>query len=79
MGCQAGFYFLFDSRHLSGREAVELVKRVFRQASTFDGPMPGKSERECGNCRNLDWETRRKVCAWCADLIADWAEEKLAY
>jgi S-ribosylhomocysteine lyase len=41
--------------------------------------MPGKSERECGNYRNLDVETGRKICAWYADLIADWTAEKLAY
>lgn len=76
MGCQTGFYFLFDSRYLSDGEAVELVKHVFWQAGVFDGPMPGKSERECGNYRSLDMETGRKICAWYADLIADWTEEK---
>lgn len=35
MGCQTGFYFLFDSRHLSDGEAVELVKRIFRQRRRF--------------------------------------------
>lgn len=79
MGCQTGFYFLFDSHRLSDAEAVELVKHVFRQAGTFNGTMPGKSEKECGNYRNLDLETGQNVCAWYADLIADWTEEKLAY
>ena len=79
MGCQTGFYFLFDSRRLTDAQAVELVKQVFRQAGSFDGEMPGKSERECGNYRNLDVETGRKICAWYADLIADWTAEKLAY
>ena len=29
MGCQTGFYFLFDSRKLTDTEAVDLVKEVF--------------------------------------------------
>lgn len=79
MGCQTGFYFLFDSRLLSDGDAVALVQRVFSQAAAFDGPMPGKSERECGNYVNLDAEAGRQVCAWYAQLIAEWTAEKLAY
>ncbi|MCI8399871.1 MAG: S-ribosylhomocysteine lyase [Oscillibacter sp.] len=79
MGCQTGFYFLFDSRRLSNMEAIELLKRVFAAAGTFTGEMPGKSVEECGNYVNLDVETGRTICQWYADLIADWDVEKLRY
>lgn len=79
MGCQTGFYFLFDNRLLSCEGAVELLKEVFRAAAAFDGPMPGKSPVECGNYVNLDVETGRAVCKFYADLIQDWTVEKLAY
>ena len=79
MGCQTGFYFLFDSRRLSNMEAIELLKRVFAAAGTFTGEMPGKSAEECGNYVNLDVETGRTICQWYADLIADWDVEKLRY
>lgn len=79
MGCQTGFYFLFDSRRLSDAGAVELLKAVFARAAAYDGPMFGKSERECGNYINLDVQTGRRVCAWYAELIRDWTAEKLAY
>ncbi len=79
MGCQTGFYFLFDNRLLSCEGAVELLKEVFRAAAAFDGPMPGKSPAECGNYVNLDVETGRAVCKFYADLIQDWTVEKLAY
>ena len=79
MGCQTGFYFLYDNRLLSDAGAVALLQRIFTQAAAYDGAMPGKSVQECGNCRNLDVETGRKICAWYADLIADWTAEKLAY
>ena len=56
MGCQTGFYLLFDSRQLSDAEAVELVKETFAAGAVFEGPMPGKSAAECGNYINLDVE-----------------------
>ena len=79
MGCQTGFYFLFDENTLSCAEAVELLKDVFSKAADFDGPMPGMSEIECGNYRNLDISLAKSCCAFYAGVIADWTEEKLAY
>ena len=79
MGCQTGFYFLFDSRRLSLAGAIALLQQVFRQAAEFSGPMPGKSPVECGNYINLDLETGKAVCRWYADLLDGWTEEQLAY
>ena len=79
MGCQTGFYFLFDGSLLSLEGAVELLKEVFAAAGEFQGEMPGKSARECGNYINLDVETGRAVCGFYGDLIADWTAERLSY
>lgn len=79
MGCQTGFYFLFDGRQLSDAAAVELVKETFAAAAAFDGPMPGKSAAECGNYVNLDVELARNQCGFYSGLIRDWTAEKLAY
>lgn len=79
MGCQTGFYFLFDGRRLSLEGAVELLKQVFAAAAEFEGGMPGKSPAECGNYVNLDVETGKAACRFYAGLIADWTVEKLAY
>ena len=79
MGCQTGFYFLFDNRLLSCEGAIDLLKEVFAAAADFDGEMPGKSPAECGNYINLDVEAGRRVCRFYADLIRDWTVEKLAY
>lgn len=79
MGCQTGFYFLFDNRLLSCEGAIELLKEVFAAAADFTGEMPGKSPAECGNYVNLDVETGRAVCRFYAELIRDWTVEKLAY
>ncbi len=79
MGCQTGFYFLFDGGKLTNAQAIALVQAVFARAAEYAGPMPGCSAAECGNYRNLSVEEGRACCAWYRDLIASWTEEKLAY
>ena len=79
MGCQTGFYLLFDSSRLSDGEAVELVKETFAAGAAFDGPMPGKSPIECGNYINLDVGLAKAQCACFCDVIRDWTPDRLAY
>lgn len=79
MGCQTGFYFLFDESRLSCAGAVELLKEAFAAGAAWTDEMPGKSAVECGNYRNLDVALARTQCAFYADLIRDWSEEQLAY
>lgn len=79
MGCQTGFYFLFDNEQLIVEDAIDLLKDVFAKAAVYDGEMPGKSAKECGNYVNLDVALARECCRFYADLIADWTVEKLAY
>ena len=79
MGCQTGFYFLFDSRRLTDQQAVELVQTVFAQGAAYRGEMPGKSAAECGNYVNLDVTLANAQCAYYSDVIRDWTADKLAY
>ena len=79
MGCQTGFYLFFDSRRLSDSGAIQLVKDVFAAGAAYDGPMPGKSEAECGNYRNLDVTLANVQCVFYRDLIQNWTEADLRY
>ena len=79
MGCQTGFYFLFDGAQLTDAQAIALLQSVFAAAAVYDGPMPGGSAKECGNYINLDTALARQQCAYYADVIAHWTVEKLAY
>ena len=79
MGCQTGFYLLYDSGRLSDEDAVALVKETFAQGADFAGEMPGKSPVECGNYINLDVSLARAQCAFYRDIIRDWTVDKLAY
>lgn len=79
MGCQTGFYFLFDGAQLTDGEAIRLLQQVFAAGASYEGEMPGCSAAECGNYRNLDVALARGCCRYYAEVIADWAEKKLAY
>ena len=79
MGCQTGFYFLFDGDKLTNGQALALLHAAFAPAAVYDGPMPGCSAAECGNYRNLSVEEGRACCAWYSRLIDRWTEEKLTY
>jgi len=52
MGCQTGFYLIV--RGLDPETVKKEVFRVLQEILRYDGPMPGGSEKECGNYRNLD-------------------------
>ena len=79
MGCQTGFYFLFDGDKLTDERAINLLKSAFAMGAAWGGPMPGKSAPECGNYINLDTALARKECAFYLDVIRDWTVEKLVY
>ena len=79
MGCQTGFYFLFDGDKLTNGQAIALLQAVFARAAVYDGPMPGCSAAERGNYRHLSVEEGRACCAWYSRLIDRWTEEKLTY
>ena len=52
MGCRTGFYLL--TRGLTPAEALELTVESFRFMAGFEGAVPGASEVECGNYRDMD-------------------------
>ena len=79
MGCQTGFYFLFDGGQLSHADAIDLLKDVFAKGAAFEGEMPGKSAVECGNYRNLDVDLAKAQCGYYTEVIQTWNEEKLTY
>lgn len=79
MGCQTGFYFLFDSVRLSDAQAIDLLRQAFAQGAVWSDPMPGKSSRECGNYRNLDTALTRDCCAFYANVIRNWDVGQLVY
>ena len=51
MGCQTGFYLLI--KDADDEEVLDVIKDVLKSIINYDGKMPGQSEIECGNYKNL--------------------------
>lgn len=77
MGCRTGFYFLV--RGLPPAEAIELARSSMAFIAGYSGPIPGATEKECGNYREQDPEGARQWAAKMADVLKDWTEEQLKY
>lgn len=77
MGCQTGFYLLI--RNADHKEVLAEVKRVLKGIAEYDGEMPGFSEIECGNYRNLDVNVAKAEAARYLEKIADETENDLDY
>lgn len=60
MGCQTGFYMILNGK-FSSCEVLPAVKEMFKYISTFEGDIPGASEKECGNCYSHDLSGARKI------------------
>ena len=74
MGCRTGFYLL--PRGLTPAEALELTVESFRFMAGFEGAVPGASEVECGNYRDMDLPAAKAEAADWQDkyvrLHAEW-------
>ena len=79
MGCQTGFYFLFNENRMSCAEAIALLQEVSSASAVYEGEMPGCHPAECGNYRSLDMEACKNICAYYAGVIKDWTVERLDY
>lgn len=56
-----------------------LLQEVFQQASVYAGPMPGASEKECGNYRNLSLAQAQSVCGEYMNVLARLTPADMVY
>lgn len=77
MGCRTGFYLL--TRGLSDAEALKLTTDCFAFMAEYDGPVPGASEAECGNWKDLDGACARPQAAAMLQVLRGWSPEKMRY
>ena len=47
--------------------------------AAYDGPIPGATEKECGNYRDQDLEGARKLASDMAKVLVGWTPERLVY
>lgn len=77
MGCQTGFYLLV--RNAEHKSVIAEVKNVLSAIAEYEGEMPGASEIECGNYRNLDVNLAKAEAKDYLAKIADETENDLEY
>ena len=77
MGCQTGFYLLV--RNADNKVVVAEIKKALKLIVEFDGEMPGASEIECGNYRNLDVELAKREAKRYLEKILGVTGDKLSY
>ncbi|MDD5806444.1 MAG: S-ribosylhomocysteine lyase [Eggerthellales bacterium] len=77
MGCRTGFYLLV--RDMNPAVAIQLVKDTMDFVLDFDGPIPGATEKECGNYREQSLEGAKEIAAKMKAVLADWTVEDLVY
>ncbi len=77
MGCQTGFYLLMRSEN--HQENLDLIKETLKKITVYEGEMPGNSEIECGNYRNLDVTLAKTEAKGYYDKIKGWTVENMRY
>lgn len=77
MGCQTGFYLLVKDAENSA--VLKEVKRVLACIAEYNGEMPGASEIECGNYRNLSVSLAKKEAENYLEKIKNETENDLNY
>lgn len=77
MGCQTGFYLLV--RNADNKRVIDEIKRVLTEISEYEGEMPGASEIECGNYRNLDLKIAKEEAKGYLEKIFSETERDLEY
>ena len=67
MGCRTGFYLLM--RGVDNETALEALTNALDRIVSYNGPMPGASETECGNYRELSLKEGKKTAAEYLDIL----------
>ena len=77
MGCRTGFYFL--TRGMDRQRAIELTQSAFAFIATYEGEIPGATERECGNWRDHNVEGAKKEAQKMVKILESWTVAQLKY
>ena len=77
MGCRTGFYLL--TRGLTPAQALELTVDSFRFMAAFEGDIPGASEVECGNYRDMDLPAAKAEAAAMLPVLEALTADQMHY
>lgn len=78
MGCRTGFYFLVRDS-IAPEAAIKLVNDMLEFVASYEGEIPGATEKECGNYREQDLEGARAIANKMIPILRNWTPENLKY
>ncbi|MBQ3573867.1 MAG: S-ribosylhomocysteine lyase, partial [Clostridia bacterium] len=58
---------------------IEIIRETLEKIIAYDGEMPGASEIECGNYRNLDLGLAKAEAERYLEKIQIWTDKMLEY
>lgn len=69
MGCRTGFYFIVRDS-IDHSVVLCLIKKAFDFISSYEGEIPGASERECGNYLDHDLAGAKREAALYSETLS---------
>lgn len=78
MGCRTGFYLILSGIYES-LDIVPLVRDLFEFISRFEEDIPGASEIDCGNCRDMNLPMARYEAKRYSDRLEHIKHDQLVY
>ena len=78
MGCRTGFYAIFHGSY-SSEQIADLIRELFRFIVDFDDTIPGASEVECGNYRDMDLKKAKEEAQNYLDILEHLDETNTIY
>lgn len=79
MGCRTGFYLLLIGDYES-RDILPLMKEMFAFIASYDGEIPGASDKDCGNYLDMNLPMANFVARrYLSEVLEHIQEDQLEY
>ena len=79
MGCRTGFYLIMKG-NLESKNIVNLLLEMIKFICEFEGEIPGATERDCGNCKDMNLEVAKfEAKKWLNEVLEVIEEKNLIY
>lgn len=79
MGCRTGFYLILAG-DLKPADIIDLLKAMFKWMADYEGEIPGKSPRDCGNYLDLNLPMAKYVSEkYYREVLLNITEDRMIY
>lgn len=78
MGCRTGFYAVFFGK-LEPFDIDDIILDMFKYIESYEGIIPGQSEIECGNYKDLDLSEAKKEAKAYINVLTNLSEKNTVY